>query len=157
MGRNLRSTVPQTSVHVVPQWDYLEEFREQEHEYKRKQQREYNQHYPTSKLPVIPEDMPVWVRSGKQPSQGKVVTQASTPRSYPVVTPTPSDVIRRNRSHLQVIPQPVPDEPEPDLTGECKTESGRDAMPDRSEVVVPQRIATRSQTGTTVRPPDRYM
>ena len=78
--RNLRSTVPQTSVHLVPQWDYLEEFREQEHEYKRKQQRGYNQRYRTLKLPVIPEDTPVWVR-GKQPSQGKVVTQASTPRS----------------------------------------------------------------------------
>ena len=61
MGRNLRSTVPQTSVHLVPQWDYLEEFREQEHEYKRKQQRGYNQRYRTSKLPVIPEDTPVWV------------------------------------------------------------------------------------------------
>ena len=71
--------------------------------------------------------------------KGRVVTRANEPRSYLVDTLTGR--LRRNRSHLQVVPDPEPEETESEVS---------DSM------LMQNRIVTRSQTGTLVRPPDRF-
>ena len=139
MGRSLRTNVPQVTTHLIPKWSYLEEFREKDKDFKEKQKRDYDHHYRTSEMPDIPEDTAVWIRSGNKPQKGRVVTRANEPRSYLVDTPTGR--LRRNRSHLQVVPDPEPEETESEIS---------DSM------LVQNRIVTRSQTGTLVRPPDRF-
>ena len=62
MGRNLRTTVPQVTTHLIPKWSYLEEFREKDKDFKEKQKRDYDRHYRTSVMPDIPEDTAVWIR-----------------------------------------------------------------------------------------------
>ena len=104
-----------------------------------KQQRDYDRHYRTKEMPDIPEDTDVWIQSGNKPQEGRVVAHANEPRSYLVDTLTGR--LWRNQSHLQVVPDPEPKETESvtsDLT------------------LVQSRIVTRSQTGTLVRPPDRF-
>ena len=68
---------------------------------------------------------------------GIVVAQANTPRSY--VVNTRAGQVRRNRRHLTAVPEDTPTQQEP-----C-------APPSQSR----SPIATRSRTGTVVRPPDR--
>lgn len=48
MGRKIRTTLPQTTDSLVPQWPYLQEFRSANEEFKRKQKAD---HAP-SRLPV---------------------------------------------------------------------------------------------------------
>ena len=87
----------------------------------------------------IPEDTEVWIRSGNKLQKGRVVAHANEPRSYIVNTPTGR--LRRNRSHLQVVPDSEPKETESEIS---------------DPMVVQSRIVTRSQTGTLVRRPDRF-
>ena len=87
MGRSIRTTTPQTSTHLTTKWSYLEQFRAQDKDFKQKQKRNYDCHYRTSELPDIPEDTDVWIRSGKEPLRGKVVSPANAPRSCRVDTP----------------------------------------------------------------------
>jgi len=142
MGRCLRTTVPQTSTHLTPKWSYLEQFRKEENNFKQKQRRYYDNHYRTRELTILPDDTDVWIRSGKEPLRGKVISQANAPRSY--IVDTPAGTLRRNRSHIQVVPDSAPGN-----TGLGESGSTRSESPTR-------RITTRSQTGTQIRPPDRY-
>ena len=114
MGRSLRTTVHQVTSHLIPKWNYLEEFREKDKDFKEKQKRDYDCHYRTSEMPDIPEDTAVWIRSGNKPQKGRVVACANKPRSYLVDTSTGR--LRRNRSHLQVVPYPKPEETKSEIS-----------------------------------------
>jgi len=61
------------------------------------------------------------------------------PRSYLVDTPTGR--LWRNWSHLQVVPDPKPEETESEIS---------------DPMLVQNRIVTQSQTGALVTPPDRF-
>ena len=74
----------------------------------------------------LPDDTDVWITSGDQPTPGRVVSAAGTPRSY--VVDTPNGQVRRNRFHLNERP----------------------AEPEAAETV-PEQIMTRSRTGTIER------
>ena len=130
MGRSLRTTIPQVSTHLISKWSYPEEFHEKDRDFKGKQKRDYDRHYRTSEMPDIPEDTAVWIQSGNKPQKGSVVAHVSKPRSYLVDTSTGR--LQKNRSHFQVVP---------------------DHEPEETELY---RIVTQSQTGTLVRPPDRF-
>jgi len=114
IGRSLRTTVPQVTTHLIPKWNYLEEFREKDKDFKEKQKRDYDCHYRTSEMPDIPEDTAVWIRSGNKPQKGRVVACANKPRSYLVDTSTGR--LQRNRSHLQVVPYPKPEETKSEIS-----------------------------------------
>ena len=49
-------------------------------------------------LSSIPDDTILWITSGDQPVEGRVVLPAETPRSY--IIETPSGRVRRNHLHF---------------------------------------------------------
>ena len=136
MGRKLRTPLPLTDKHLIPQWPYLPKFREVNDKFKKRQQRDYNKRHRAHETPALPDDSEVWVTSSNQPTQGRVITPADTPRSY--LVETPSGQIRRNQQHLNIIPN--------------STEvTLRDNIP-----AARSRIMTRLQTGTGIVAPKRY-
>ena len=150
MGRNVRTDVPQVPSHLIPEWGYLAKFRQQDAKYKEQQQRNYNQRHRVRPLDVLPDETPVWIRTGETQTSGRVVRQANTPRSYWVSTP--SGTIRRNRQHLN----PIPTTSTPDIADDTypeDTSNGNHADP--TERTGQRTIMTRSRTGVQVRAPDR--
>ena len=134
-GRRLRSDVPQTKEHLVPHWSYITEFRRQDEEFKLKQKQNFDHRHRVKPLPEIPDDTEVWVTTDRQPVTGRVVTHATTPRSY--VVNTSNSTVRRNRSQINVAPN--------------STSSSSSNVPNP----IREPIMTRSRTGTPVAPPDR--
>ena len=133
MGRTIRTDVPQLKDKLIPKWSHLRNFRKLDMRYKESQKRHFDQHHQVRSLPWLPKDQPVWVETRGQQVPERILHAANTPRSY--VIETPSGQLRRNRSHLRV-------------------RSELDSAPDES-TSMPSRPLTRSQTGTTIRPPDR--
>ena len=133
MGRKIRSTLPQTVDSLVPQWAYLQEFRQANEEFKRKQKADHDQRHRVRDLPEIPDNTAVWITTGGSHNPGRIVSSANAPRSY--IVQTPSGEVRRNRNQLNVNPTP----------NETPTTTTRDRSP----------IRTRSRTGTATHPPNR--
>ena len=102
MGRKIRTTVPQTSRQLTPQWPYLEEFCRLNKLHKERQMNSFDLKHGTKELPGLLDDTEVWITSPTEPIRGRVVMPAVTPRSYVVQTPTGE--VRRNRS-LRVVPE----------------------------------------------------
>ena len=135
MGRQLRANMPLDKDKLSPEWKYLEQFRRQNEEFKERQKRDFDRRHRVQPLPLLPDNSEVWVTTGDQPVLGRVVSSAAAPRSY--IVDTPSGHIRRNRSHLNPIPQPEDNTGQPDMNP------------------LPRQIMTRSRTRTAIRPPDR--
>ena len=140
MGRKIRTTVPQTPTQLTPGWPYLTQFRKNNAEFKNTQKEAYDHRHRVKTQHPIEEGSDIWVTTNGKRQEGTVVDTGHTPRSYIVVTP--SGDIRRNRTQLNVIPLPEPEEDVPPDTPEPETEQR-------------PKIVTRSQTGTVIRPPDR--
>ena len=138
MGRRLRTSVPQTTKQLTPNWPHLAGFRDADKAYKEKQKQDYDSRYRVKELPELPDDRDVWITTENEPVRGSTST-AEFPRSYNVETP--SGEIRRNRSQLNT----VPDSGEP-------VESPR---PSPQPPESPKQIMTRSRTGTQIHPPER--
>ena len=141
MGRRLRSSVPQTDKMLVPQWPYLKEFRALDQKQKQQQKENFDSRHRARDLPPIPDDAEVWITTDNEPVPGRVISPADRPRSY--VVATPSGQIERNRSHLTVVPR------------ENSEDSDTNQQP-QVDNETPRRIMTRSRTGTTVNPPQRF-
>ena len=101
MGRKLRATLPQTTIHLFPEWRFLKEFKRQNKAFKDKQETQYNRAHRTRPLPPLEGGMDVWVSSGDRKIPGQVVAPSHTPSSYLVGTPLGQ--LRRNRHHLIAI------------------------------------------------------
>ena len=74
---------------------------------------------------------------------------------------TPAGQLRRNRSHLTIIPSPADEPTDSDDTESTATQEvlpEATAGPEQAKETVPLRspVKTRSQTGTSIRPPIRY-
>ena len=145
MGCRLRANLPQVVEQLKPEWAYLKEFRRQELQSKSKQKSDYDRRHRTHSLPPIPDDSEVWITSDrKQVISGRVTGQREMPRSYTVSIPGGS--VHRNRHHLNEIPSPPPissPQSPPQLI----------SPPQPTVGPAPNRIMTRSQTGTAIRPP----
>ena len=102
---------------------------------KLKQKADYDRRHCVRDLSDLSEDESVWVYTRNRTEPGRVIFSADAPRSY--VVETESGDIRRNRAHIT-------SRPESNTTGSTSTN-----VPSQS------RVATRSQTGTHVRPPMR--
>jgi len=163
MGRKLRTLVPQTDRHLVPEWSYLKAFRAKNEQFKETQRSHFNKRHRTRELSPIPDNTDVWVTSGSQPVTGRVIGPAGPPRSYVVDTPTGQ--VQRNRSHLNVVPdqnemQDTLVEPQGDVTESRETtletpaETPTGNHPAQAVPSPPRRIMTRSQTGTEIRMPN---
>ena len=139
MGRRVRTTVPQVDKQLLPAWSYIPMFREKDEQFKVKQKKNYDRRHRVRELPPIPDNQPVLVRTRDRITNGRVISPATTPRSY--IVSTPAGQTRRNRSHLTVEPtdQQIKDLPIVE----------RPAIQPRSPIV------TRSRTGTSVIPPQR--
>ena len=135
MGRQLHTALPQVDDLLLPKWPYLDEFRRKDVEFKQKQKQNFDSRHRVRVLPPIPNNTEVQITSGTE-TTGQVITPANAPRSYIVETPT--GLVRRNRRHLNVIPN--------DQTSDGVQQ------PDTP----PRQIMTRSQTGTVIHPPDRF-
>ena len=152
-GRRINTDLPQTDHYLTPQWPYLDRFRKADREYKDKQKSQYNVRHRVRPLSVLPAGTKVWVRSGRHQIAGKVISSAGTPRSYFVSTP--SGQIRRNRHHLNIRRE----DSASDISLELETSTPVVEGPTTMSVphaVTRSPIMTRSQTGTVVRPPDRF-
>ena len=139
MGRRLRTTLPQTTKHLTLGWSYLSDFKRADQQRKEKMKGDFDRSHRVHNLPEIPDDQDVWVSSDGATVPGTVVSQATTPRSY--VVQTQLGEIRRNRSHLRVMP------PTTQTTETQETEQLE--LPTRSPIM------TRSRTGVMLRPPNR--
>ena len=98
--------------------------------------------------------MDVWVSLDADKTPGQIVGPTLAPRSY--LVETSSGLLRRNRSHLTEIP----DNPEPneELTPQDLPPSLPQPEPEtQAQPEAPRSpVATRSHTGTAIRPPLRY-
>ena len=148
MGRKIRTLFPQVDNLLIPEWTYMEKNNQQ---FKQKQQRDYNKRHCRKELKPLPESTDVWITSGDKPVQGRILSSGETPRSYVVDTPTGQ--VRRNRSRLNLITESPRIQEESDRIVYQIPDS---PTPDKPETQSPPRqIMTRSQTGTTIHPPDR--
>ena len=94
-------------------------------------------------------DSPVWVTTGNNQTHGRVVSNADTPRSYLVTTP--SGPIRRNRRHLNQRLGRANDNSSDIFDDLPANTSAPSTEPERD------RVMTRTQTGTAIRPPNRLV
>ena len=133
MGRQLLTDIPHVSNLPIPDWPHLRGFKEKDREYKQQQKEQYDSHHRVRPLTPLPNDTDVWVNVQGRNVPGTVNSSHSAPRSYVINTPTGQ--VRRNRSHItRRLPETIPSQPSP--------QNGT------------SRPKTRSQTGTTIRPPD---
>lgn len=128
MGRQLKTDVPQVKAHYVPKWPHIENLKEVHQKYRDSQSKHYNRCHRTRALPALPEDTAVWVQNEHSQDPGNIVRPASTPRSY--IVSTPRGEVRRNRIHLRLRERPV------------------------QQTNQNNRVMTRLQTGTELRPPN---
>ena len=132
IGKKLRTDVPVLASRLVPNWTYLEDFRQSDEKFKRNQGLNYNHRHRVRALNDLPDGTEVWVRSGDSQTKGHIITPANTPRSY--LVSTGESTIRRNRQHVIPVSHP-------EYHLETNTE--------------PHMIMTRSRTGTGIRPPPK--
>ena len=136
MGRMIRSTVPQTLAKLVPQWPFLQEFKQRSAVFKEKQERQFDRQHCVVEPDDLSDGAEVWITSESNVIPGTVVSPGETPRSHVVETPTGE--VRRNGIHLNVTP-----------------ETSYEAQGSSPTTSPPKVIMTRSKTGTTVHPPER--
>ena len=135
MGCNVRSTIPLTRAKLIPQWNYLCEFRQKNAQFKAKQKKQFDRQHRVVEQDDIPEGTSVWITSESNTIPGTVVSTGESPRSYVVETPTGE--VQRNWVHLNAVPETNSEEP-----------SVNKSFP-------PRVIMTRSRMGTSVHPPER--
>ena len=159
MGRKVRTTVPQVAEHFCPNWPFLDQFYRKNQEFKKQQEKQYNRRHQTRPQLELEEGDEVWINTDSKNTRGYVTSPANTPRSY--VVDTPAGQLRRNRSHLTIIPSPADEPTDSDDTESTATQEvlpEATAGPEQAKETVPLRspVKTRSQTGTSIRPPIRY-
>ena len=103
MGRRIRSNIPLIKDQLVPKWEFLEEFKNNNISVKENQKRVYDRRHRTKPLPVLSDHADVWITGDTQPISGRVNASGDTLRSY--LVETPSGQVRRNRHHLNKVPE----------------------------------------------------
>lgn len=128
--------IPILKEQLTLDWKYLGEFRKQNLEFKnqRRQKQDCDSSHGVCPLTPIPNNMNIWITSGDKPVHGTVVSTADAPRSY--VVETPSGQVRRNRQHLNVVPE-------------------NQEQVDQSETQMRDPIMTHSRTRTPIVPPNQ--
>jgi transposase InsO family protein len=133
MGRAIRATLPLTAQNLIPEWSYLQQFRQANKEFKETQKENYDRRHRVRDLPEIPADTPVFVNTNGNVTSGRITSTTDSPRSYYIETP--SGMIRRNRTHITIDPG--------------ASDNRHDTASQRSPII------TRSRSGTDIHPPER--
>jgi len=79
MGQKIRSTLPEVPENLLPQWQFLKEFKEANKVHKEKQKLYYDKSHRAHSLPEIPDDEPVWVNTDGLQELGRTVSTSDTP------------------------------------------------------------------------------
>lgn len=101
MGRNIRTTLPVSKGKLQPGWPDLQAFCRRDQDLKEKQASWFDKRHNTKTRQELRPGQRVWVKKMKE--AGTVIGPAQTPRSYNIDLPSGS--LRRNRSHIRVIPE----------------------------------------------------
>ena len=144
MGRRIRTDVPQLEELFVPSWEYMRDFGELDKKFKKSQESCYNNRHRVKDLPVLPDQLPVWVETQGTQTPGQIQHRADTPRSY--IVDTPRGEVRRNQHHIRPRSEHTLDRSEG--TNKQDDTNAQDEMP--------RMVITRSRSGTEIRPPDRW-
>uniref|UniRef100_A0A1A8CXN4 Gypsy retrotransposon integrase-like protein 1 n=1 Tax=Nothobranchius kadleci TaxID=1051664 RepID=A0A1A8CXN4_NOTKA len=104
MGRRLRTPVPQLPSLLNPSLPNGATVLTKARERVMKDSAAYNRRHRVTELPPLSPGQPVWITDTRR--EGTVISSHSTPRSY--IVETPSGAIRRNRHHLQPLPDATP-------------------------------------------------
>ena len=152
MGRKLRTNLPQLGEQFNPKWPDLGWFRKKDQVFKEKQKHNYDRRHRARALSPLPEETEVWIRTGNERLPGKVTSTASSPRSYWVET-SDGGQLQRNRAHLNERRREGPKQINQSISS---SPSERSTTPTPVVTSMPNRIMTRSRTGTATNPLDRY-
>ena len=125
MGRRVRTTVPQVSDQLTPQWNFLSDFRKQDDKFKKEQEMQYNRCHRVQNLPELPDNTSVWVTTNNTSEPGIVVS------------PTGKIIYCRNQQ----------------WSGQEKSTPSHPNANQATPMCYA--VQTRSRTGIVVRPPDR--
>ena len=108
MERMIRGNLPQVTEKLTPTWSYLQEFRRQDGEFKRRQKQDYDLRHRVRSLPPIPDETEVWITSEPQSIPG-LATPAKAPRSYTVVTDSGkfAGIVPISMSSQRLQPPPI--------------------------------------------------
>ena len=85
MGRKIRTMIPTLPSLLMPNWPYLEQFRDKDSKLKTRQKRDFDNRHLARDLPDLPVGNPVWIVDQKV--EGKLIDKTGTPRSYAVESP----------------------------------------------------------------------
>ena len=115
MGRKLSTNLHQLQSAMIPEWTYLDQYREADKIYKDRTKRNYDRRHGTHELPELPNHSPVLVddQTGHNREPGTTIRTADAPRSYMVQTSS-GGILRRNRH--QLIATPSSSSPKKSLT-----------------------------------------
>lgn len=173
-GRRIRTTIPQITSWLTPEWPYLKAFHKSDELAKRIQKNNYDKRHRARAQPELKKGTEVWVRTGDTQTKGRIIMTADTPRSY--IVSTSEGITRKNHQHLTVVPGTQQGgQLEDDNETVAIEENNREDDINRNEgnnnferaddeenyqqltQPNPSPIATRtrSRTGIVVRPPDR--
>ena len=110
MGRRLRTTVPMVHEQLVPRQIPWSDIVEKDKQSRETQKQQYDKSHRAKQLPPLEDGAAVFLQDRRE--HGRVLSKASSPRSYYVVTP--SGTFRRNRKRLIVANERVDTEDEDD-------------------------------------------
>lgn len=150
MGRMLKSNVPISDRQLLPSTPNRNHVKLQDEKLKKRQVRNFDSRHATKDLPALSSGNVVWV-SDRQ-AQGKVITGLNA-RSYEVDTSNGS--FRRNRRDLISTPHVGLEEPLPELS-QTNAQPQSECTQETTTVRPPSPRQTRSKTGKSAPPPDRY-
>ena len=127
MGRCLCANIPLVTKQMIPEWNFMNNFRVQNTAFKEQQKREYDRRHGV-------QNPPIWM-CGLPLMKNRPLALLSN-QLHDHVIETPIGQVRRNRQHLNIAP------------GSYKSTTLTDS-PTRDPIV------TRSRSGTTVLPTNR--
>ena len=118
MGRQIRTTLPVLPRKLAPSWPEDQVVKQNNSRRKESYSKYYDKHNGARDLPVLNPGDQVRIKTDQEKmwnTTGTVIRNDSTPRSYAVETD--QGILRRNRRHLQLVPQQVPEQqPEAAMT-----------------------------------------
>ena len=137
-GRHVRTDIPLTKDKLTPRWPYLVDFRREDAKFKREQKKNFDKRHRTRPIPELPAGTEVCTTTNRQPTEGIAAPHPTAPISYTVSTSCRT--VRRNRSQLNVIPQPnLQEKPTPPQD-----------PPTQERALTRPPIQTRYRTGTPI-------
>ena len=79
MGRKIHTSLPQTTTSLIPQWDYLTEFKTASKKFKDQQKKNFDNSHRVHNLPDIPDNTDVWITTDGQNTPDTTARRAEAP------------------------------------------------------------------------------